>query len=254
MNISAVSSPCSRPSLLKQADARPILGGLCLTAISVKPQFAALFGLVLLCAGQWRTVLAAVPATLGHVGLSVFLFGIGLWKNFFEWTSVYHANLLTDFVRDLLRTTVTVYSAARMVGLPALAAQTLQLVFGLVLMARAIVGYRRRAADARSIAIVLLAAIVALPYANHYDPAIAMHADTVALFGEASQRNDRLLLFIPAVVLWLAAIFALAFGAVGWPVVPVAVAAVALWAALATPLDTRRSGDALRATAPQLSH
>ena len=38
--------------LFRHAGKRPILGGLCLAAISVKPQFAALFGLVLVCAGH----------------------------------------------------------------------------------------------------------------------------------------------------------------------------------------------------------
>jgi hypothetical protein len=195
-------------------------------------------------------VLVAAPLAFCLVGLSMLAYGIGPWVNFVEWTSVFHAHLLTEFVRDLLRTTITVYAAARMEGASAQAAQAAQLVFGLTVMARAIIIYRRRGADAHSIALVLLAAIVALPHANHYDLAVAMPAVTVALFAEG---DDRLLPFTAAAVLWMAPIFAPPFGAAGLPVVPVAVAAVTLWAAFATSLNPSRRGGAARTKSPQFS-
>ena len=81
---------------LTRARTQPALSGLCLALISVKPQFAAVFGLFLLVTGGWRAVLWSVPAGLALAALSVAAFGIKPWVNFVEWTVPFHADLLIE--------------------------------------------------------------------------------------------------------------------------------------------------------------
>src|SRR5262249_38692586 len=65
---------------------RPALAGACLAAMTVKPQFAAVFGLFVLLTGYWRAAFFAVPFTAALVGISLLGFGASPWIDFFQWT------------------------------------------------------------------------------------------------------------------------------------------------------------------------
>ena len=63
-------------AMLRESDRRPWLAGLCFACLTVKPQFAAALGVILLCAGRWRCLIASGVATAVLVGISVAAFGL----------------------------------------------------------------------------------------------------------------------------------------------------------------------------------
>jgi hypothetical protein len=98
------------------------------------------------------------------------------------------------------------------------------------MLAGAVMVYGRRGAEPRSIAIALSMVVLAQPYANAYDLALAAPALTLALFAE-SQRDEQLFLpFIPALLFWTTPALASIFGAASWPVLPILLTTILLLA------------------------
>jgi alpha-1,2-mannosyltransferase len=221
---------------LLRAQSHPALAGLCLALTTVKPQFALVLGLFLLVTGCWRALLWSVAPTALLLALSIAAFGLQPWINYVAWTLPFHAALLSDFKIEMLRTAISVYAGARMAGLPGWVAYAAQYAFGAVVFWKAAVQYRRDGANARTIALAILAALAALPYYNAYDLAIAAPAVTVALLGYSA---TPLLASAPAALLWLAPVFALPFGVMALPITPLLVAVPLLLALFSSP-QTRR--------------
>jgi alpha-1,2-mannosyltransferase len=204
--------------------ARPLLAGMCLALISVKPQFAALLGIVMVLAGQWRAVAWSVPGAAGLIGLSILLFGIAPWRGFFEVTVPFHSWLIREYVVDHLRNTLSLYAAARLEGLSFAAAQTLQAGFSLAVVAGSGLLVLRDGLNPRTLTLLLLAALAALPYFQPHDLVIAIPALAVALFGGQAADQRPLLPFVPAVLLWLSPSTSIPFGIAHWPIVNLIVA------------------------------
>jgi hypothetical protein len=211
--------------ILTRAGARPVLAGCCLALLTVKPQFAASMGLFLLLVGQWRVLVSGAVATAGLVGLSVLAFGVQPWIGFFEWTLPFHAQLLANFQVGAFRTAMSIYTTARMEGLGDGAAKVLQLAFALPVLAATVYLFRRRGANAQTVTLTLLGVLLILPYTAIHDLAIVVPSLTVALFAAAAKDRPFLPL-APAAALWLAPPFAVPFGQLALPIVPVVVAIV----------------------------
>jgi hypothetical protein len=140
----------------------------------------------------------------------------------------HHTRLLSDFDLSQLKSTISPYAGARMAGLPDWVAQIIQWGFSGIALAAAVVVYLRRGADPRAMALALLVVVLALPYSNAYDLAMAASALTLALFAENST-DDRLLLpFVPALLLWTLPVLAPLFGVASWPVLPLVLGVVVL--------------------------
>jgi len=57
---------------------RPVLAGVCIGMLSIKPHLAILFPLVLACAEMWTTFIAAAVTTVLFTGLSIAVFGVAI--------------------------------------------------------------------------------------------------------------------------------------------------------------------------------
>jgi alpha-1,2-mannosyltransferase len=211
---------------LTRGSQRPVLAGICLALISVKPQLAATLGLLMVLIGQWRAVAWSLPGAAAVIGLSIVLFGVTPWANFFNVSVPFHAWMIGDFVADHLRNTLSLYAVARLGGLSFGTAQALQLGFGLSVLVGAAMLARRDGLDRRTLALLLLAAIAALAYFQHYDLAIAAPALAAALFGAEPAAGRPLLSLVPASLLWLAPPLAIPFGIFHLPAINLVVAAV----------------------------
>jgi len=205
---------------------RPALAGFCLALASVKPQVAAVVGLIMLLIGQWRAVAWSVPGAVAVAGLSALLLGFSPWERFIDVTVPFHVRLIHDFVLAHLRTTLSVYGAARIGGLSFAAAQVVQFAFGLSVIGGAVMLTRRDGLTAHTLTLLLLAGIAALAYFQLYDLAVVAPALSVALFGGTQPDRRPLLSLIPASLLWLAPPLAIPFGAGHWPVINLVVAGV----------------------------
>jgi hypothetical protein len=209
---------------------RPVLAGLCLAVMTVKPQFAVVLGLFMLLTGYWRAILHAILPSAAVIALSVLAFGIQPWVNFFTWTMPIQNRFIFDFIYDALLVTVSVYCGVRMFGLPGWAAGWLQAIFSAVVMIRAVQIFRRRGPDARAITLALFAVVAVLPYYNCYDLALFAPALSVALFRNDAGDEREFLPLIPALLLWIVPMLAIPFGMYGIPVAHPIIAGVLLWA------------------------
>lgn len=183
--------------VLLSARQRPVLAGALLAALTAKPQFAAALGLILLTWGQWRALAAAATGTVLLVGLSALVFGLTAWRRFIDWTLPYHAELLSH--AENVKSAISLNLDGLALGLPASVYLVVHVGFaGAVLLLSSLL-LRRDGPSARSVGIALLTTLVALPYANSYDLAIAAPALAISLLDER-----RPLLPLPsAVLLWL---------------------------------------------------
>jgi len=147
-------------------------------------------------------------------------FGVWPWSEF----------LHPDATRTA--TALSLQGGARMIGLSGWAAQILQWGFGFVALAGAAIAFVRRGPEPRSIALLLLAIVLALPGANSDLLVVAAPALTLALFAENPSGERPFLSFVPALLIWLMPVLAVPFGAIAWPGAPV-VATGSMLAALA---------------------
>jgi hypothetical protein len=223
---------------------QPVLAGLCLALMTIKPQLAAAIGLLMLLIGQWRAVAWSVAGGVGLAGLSVLLFGLAPWRDFLDVTMPFQVWLIHDFILDHLRNTLSLYAAARLAGLSFIAAQVVQTGFAIAAIAGAVLLTWRDGLNPRTLTLLLLAGIAGLAYFQHYDLAIVVPALSVALFaGDRDQGLEPrpLLPFVPACLFWLAPPLAIAFGLYHWPIINFVVAG-ALIVGLVT--EWRRGGAA----------
>ncbi|AWN39646.1 glycosyltransferase family 87 protein [Methylobacterium durans] len=165
-----------------ESERRPWLAGLCLACLSVKPQFASVLGFILLCGGRWRWLPSAILATLALAVLSVTAFGTGPWERFVLFTLPLQSAYIADFKASVISTCISVYFALRFLGAPAALAWAAQGVVTLFALAAAVLTLRGRCEEPRALLVILLAAIVALPYASHYELAIVAPALTLVVF------------------------------------------------------------------------
>lgn len=229
---------------LRCANRRPALSGLCVAAMSIKPQFAGLLGIILLLAGHWRWLLTAVPATLLLAGASVAAFGVEPWRDFIAYTMPFQAELMTDFQFKSVRTAISAYAGLRRMGLDNVPAQVLQYGLSAILLLRAGQLLRRSDGSARSLTPILMVLVASQPYVNHYDLAIVAPAMAMALFG--GKEGDRPYLpEIPALVLWVTPLLAMLVALERLPIAAVALTGFTIFLAFR---DDRRE-DAVRSQA-----
>lgn len=206
--------------VVMQGREHPARAGLCLALMTVEPQLALLFGLMLLLLGYRRAVMIAIAWILALLAASIVTLGVQAWVDFLHVPGTQAAAPLS------------VDTAARMAGLPGWAAQVLQWSFGFVALVCAAMIFLRRGLEPRSIALLLLAIVLALPVASSDSFAVAAPALTLALFAASPSNEQPFLPLVPAVLLWIAPALAVLCSPLAWPVAPV-VAAVVLLIALA---------------------
>ncbi len=224
-------------TILRQAERRPTVAGLCLAGLTFKPQLALVVGLVLLGAGRWRCLAAGAGATLVLLGASVAAFGLDPWRGFLGVTLPVQGRLLTDFELGMLRTTISPYLGARALGLSGTVASAVQMVASAAAVALAVRALRRGEAAAPAFLAVALAAVIALPYANAYDLVLLAPALTPMVLGrladEKAGGGNEGWAGAARLVTWIAPPLAWQLMSCGLPLL--AVAALAMLAAGAVP-------------------
>jgi len=69
--------------VLALLDRRPVVAGILLGLLTLKPQLGIVFPILLLLTGRWRVIAAATATALGIAALSYLLFGVEAWRSFF---------------------------------------------------------------------------------------------------------------------------------------------------------------------------
>lgn len=163
---------------LARLETKPMLAGLFIGLLSVKPQFGVLLPLLLAVGGHWRCFAAATATVGAMVLLSAVWFGTSAWLAFFPSLAASRDAYLGDFVPDTLQTVYGVI--ARMIGSRSLAA-AVHGAAAIGVAAVVVALWRRPASLEVRAAAAIAASFLVTPYAFPYDAvAVTMGAAFLA--------------------------------------------------------------------------
>lgn len=148
---------------------RPMIGGLLLGLLTIKPQFCLMVPIALLAARQWRAMTGAAASALILALLSIGIFGIEPWRIWLELvtgaTESYRAWATAGRLNGL-----SVFACASLLGAPAALANFVQLIAIAISAGFVWFAYRRRTApESLQLAILLAATMLAAPHASASD-------------------------------------------------------------------------------------
>ncbi|MHA1529804.1 MAG: glycosyltransferase family 87 protein [Alphaproteobacteria bacterium] len=183
-------------ALRAMAQGQPVIAGLLIAMLSLKPQLGLLIPFVLVAGKRWDVLLwTGVGAFVIHV-LPTLYVGVEYWISFFDIMKRTTSAMGADTIPHHLM--ITPYAFSRFLGLPHLPSTLVQVVLSLSLALGVIMLWRRRSGNFDLLAGSLLVAMpIATPYAFYYELTLLIPA---AIFlvrgGYGAKALDRILLAI----------------------------------------------------------
>ena len=146
---------------------RPILAGIALGLLTIKPQLGILVPVALVASLNWRAFLSASATTLGFAALSAAVLGFGVWQVF--WLQAPVAAAMMELGGVEWGKMISVYGAGRVSGLGHLPSMVLQAGFGIAALVCVWLAWRRSEAMAVRAPVLVGGALLATPFALSYD-------------------------------------------------------------------------------------
>jgi hypothetical protein len=165
---------------------RPVVSGILLGLLTVKPQFGLLIPLVLLLERRWTVIASAVATTAVLVGLSVAAFGIDAWRGYLHQNFEITRSYLEGGVGPFTAMAPSAFMAMRLYGAGLSTAYAVQFACAIAVAVGTVVAWRSSASVVHKIALTGLAALLATPYAHNYDMTLVSVA---VLAGYALERR-----------------------------------------------------------------
>jgi hypothetical protein len=213
---------------LRALPVRPILAGVLIGVMTIKPQLGLLLAPMLLLLQAWRALAAAIVSTLVLVALSVAAFGVEPWHAYFADTTPFHWHFVETMEGFYRFQMTTPYALLWFLGVPVKAALALQAVVSALVALAACVVIRSAAGWPLKAAVVSFASVLLVPYVMTYDLAIPFAA-LVWYLRDGDVRAD------PAGLAIVGLAWALPFGlgtliqTQGIPLLPVVLVACYVW-------------------------
>jgi hypothetical protein len=188
-------------------DRRPVLGGVLLGLMVVKPQFGVLIPIALAVGRHWHAFAAASVAVATSVLLTLVLFGTGAWVDFVNVTLPAQIAITSD-PHNYLPIAHSVRDRLVIMGVDPFAARAVQVLAACVGLAAVALVFTRRAPPAARLFVLAAATEAALPYVALYDQAVVSLAALALVAARPSlDRLTQTLLMVlwasPILDLWL---------------------------------------------------
>jgi len=152
------------------ADRRPVLAGVCLGVLTIKPQLGLLIPPLLVFARLWTAIFWAVLFTLLLTMLSAATFDLEAWIRYVEVVMPFQHSVMTEWSGVMLLMMPTVSSGLRLLGFGSEFALAVQTLFILLCLPFVIHALWRHAADPLRRAVALtIGTFLAAPYSFNYD-------------------------------------------------------------------------------------
>jgi hypothetical protein len=222
--------------IFRSLDARPLLAGILLGLLTVKPQLGLLFPLVLLMTGRFTVFAAAAATTLALAVATALFFGPEIWTRYFVEAVPLQEQVIADPTRAVMGMMPTVYMNVRILGFPAGPAYAAQAVAAALAVAAVVWTFRRRRDPLLSYALFIVASLVATPYLMSYDLVVtAWVMLALALSGAFAARDRPLLLAV-----YFLPLLAIAAELAGLPGSALVLPAFAIWLLGRLPMDRKQ--------------
>ncbi len=221
---------------------RPVVAGLALALLTVKPQLGFLIPLLALVDRNWTLLRWAIVFTVVLMGLSVLLFGVDSWRAYFTQVVPYQQLVMNEWYGIFLRMMPSTFGSVRTLEFtPGIAHVVQWIVSGVAFAVLLRLLFVLKDPLERVFAIVAGTFLIS-PYSFNYDMgAISVIAACLALRARTGHRNLEAgvygaLAILPAAVTEL--------GVKGLPIAPLVLAAsfAVLWLGARRPLATTVSG------------
>jgi hypothetical protein len=164
---------------------RPLIAGVLIGLLTLKPQLGLLFPIVLIASGRWRAFAAASLTALALAAAATALFGTQAWIDFLRLGLPTQNLVLADPEHIGTPYYPTVFMNLRGIGLPYAAAMSVQAAFAAAAAAAIAWAFRCRAGADPRLLLALFAAcsISAVPYFLAYDTVALTFAALALLAG-----------------------------------------------------------------------
>jgi len=149
---------------------KPVLAGICFGLLAYKPQLALLIPLALVAAGQWSAIASATLTVLGFAGISTGIFGLPLWRAFFQDSAVVRSIMERDLVPWEKMPTAFVF--LRWMGVPQELAYAGQIAIALAVTGIVFMAWRRRGPSLLAGAVLVSGSLLVWPFVFDYELAI----------------------------------------------------------------------------------
>jgi hypothetical protein len=147
---------------------RPVLSGICLGLLSYKPQYGALFPLVLIAASQWTVFFSAAVVAVALAFVSWVAFGAESWQAFFHWLPAFSQAFLTEGKAPWWKLQ-SLFSLVRYFGGTETLAWMFQWTLTATVAAGLVVMWRSRVSYSLKAAALALGTLLTTPYLFMYD-------------------------------------------------------------------------------------
>jgi transcriptional regulator of met regulon len=148
---------------------RPVLAGLALGLMVLKPHLAVIIGLVFLARGAWRGLAVAALTGLGIVLISVLAFGFEPWRLYLSETVPYQGFIIRRFLGFFTYVLISPYAAFRFIGAGHGLALTFQITLSLAIAVMVVLAARRLRNQVDLLILAALGTVLVLPYVYAYD-------------------------------------------------------------------------------------
>jgi hypothetical protein len=158
-------------AVLRWRESRPVLAGLILGLLTIKPQIGLFFPILLLATRSWRVILVASLTALAVAGLTALFWGVDVWVAYLNQGIANQSLVLSDPKNISELYMATPFINARSAGLAIGGAAVVQAAASLLAVALVTMTFWRRppAHDLRANAIFLACATFGTPYMMSYD-------------------------------------------------------------------------------------
>jgi arabinofuranan 3-O-arabinosyltransferase len=220
-------------------DKQPVIAGICLGLLTVKPQLGVLLPFLLLYERQWRVIITACLTTAALVVVSALSYGVEAWAGYIAHVVPYQTVIMRQFEGLFLYMMPTIFGSVRSLGGDAALAFAIHIPFALAVLA--LYGFslpRLTRAPARATSTVFATPLV-VPYLLNYDIVVLAVAAVLWVDHSRFSPKQRIGLIVLVSVPMLMPVL----GVFGWPVAPLVI--LLAWLALlhqegALPRLTRR--------------
>ncbi len=148
---------------------RPVLSGVALGLLTVKPQLGLLLPLLFIVERRWQPMLSAALTAGALAGLSAFVFGADAWRGYVAHVLPYQKHVMMEGTGAFLAMMPSLFGWLRGVGAGGPVALAVHAALALALLAPLVWALMRQADPVMRGATVLVASAVLLPYSLVYD-------------------------------------------------------------------------------------
>ena len=158
-------------AVLRWRETRPLVAGVILGLLTIKPQLGLFFPILLLATRSWKVIGAATVTAISLAALTALAWGSDVWLAYLTHGIANQTQILTDSENLSELHMATLFINARSAGLSIGAAGAVQAVVSLLAMVLVWITFSRRppADDRRANAIFLACAAFGTPYMMSYD-------------------------------------------------------------------------------------